>query len=87
MGEIKFLTAMGLFIGQSKEFFELVTDLAENADERVVRGPFAETAPRLENSPFKSGCLLIGQCLNDILLHCFPPGEDGPQQRSYNRNA
>jgi Ferritin-like domain len=33
MGAVKFLTAMGLFIGQSKEFFELLRDLAEDADE------------------------------------------------------
>jgi len=29
---VKFLTAMGLFIGQSPAFFELMTDLAEDAD-------------------------------------------------------
>jgi hypothetical protein len=28
-----FLTALGLFIAQSKEFFELLRDLAEDADE------------------------------------------------------
>ena len=33
MGALKFLTAMGLFIGQSKAFFQLMTDLAEDADE------------------------------------------------------
>jgi hypothetical protein len=33
MGAAKFLTAMGLFIGQSKQFFELIQDLAEDADE------------------------------------------------------
>jgi hypothetical protein len=33
MGVVKFLTAMGLFIGQSKEFFQLLMDLAEDADE------------------------------------------------------
>lgn len=33
MGALKFLTAMGLFIGQSKEFFGFLTDLAEDADE------------------------------------------------------
>jgi len=33
MGALKFLTAMGLFIGQSSAFFELMTDLAEDADE------------------------------------------------------
>ena len=33
MGALKFLTAMGLFIGQSRAFFELMTDLAEDADE------------------------------------------------------
>jgi len=32
MGVVKFLTAMGLFIGQSPAFFELMTDLAEDAD-------------------------------------------------------
>ena len=32
-GVVNFLTAMGLFIGQSKEFFELLQDLAEDADE------------------------------------------------------
>jgi len=34
---VKFLTAMGLFIGQSPAFFELIADLAEDADE-AVRG-------------------------------------------------
>ena len=33
MGVVKFLTAMGLFIGQSSEFFKVLTDLAEDADE------------------------------------------------------
>jgi len=31
--EPKFLTDMGLFIGQSPAFFELLRDLAEDADE------------------------------------------------------
>src|SRR6266851_5284943 len=33
MGALKFLTAMGLFLGQSKQFFAFMTDLAEDADE------------------------------------------------------
>jgi hypothetical protein len=33
MGALRFLTAMGLFIGQSEDFFELMRDLAEDADE------------------------------------------------------
>jgi hypothetical protein len=33
VGVVKFLTDMGLFIGQSEEFFELLHDLAEDADE------------------------------------------------------
>jgi hypothetical protein len=33
MGALKFLTAMGLFLGQSKEFFAFMIDLAEDADE------------------------------------------------------
>jgi Ferritin-like domain/TAT (twin-arginine translocation) pathway signal sequence len=33
MGVAKFLTDMGLFIGQSEEFFELLHDFAEDADE------------------------------------------------------
>jgi hypothetical protein len=33
MAVVKFLTAMGLFIGQSKEFFAYLRDLAEDADE------------------------------------------------------
>ncbi|GAC1437658.1 MAG: hypothetical protein NVS1B11_21230 [Terriglobales bacterium] len=33
MGAVKALTADGLFIGQSKEFFALLVDLAEDADE------------------------------------------------------
>jgi hypothetical protein len=33
MGVVKFLTAMGLFIGQSNEFFQLLMDLAEDTDE------------------------------------------------------
>ena len=31
-GVVKFLTDMGLFIGQSKAFFALLADLAEDAD-------------------------------------------------------
>jgi hypothetical protein len=33
MGVVNFLTAMGLFIGQAPAFFELLKDLAEDADE------------------------------------------------------
>jgi hypothetical protein len=33
MGALTFLTNMGLFIGQSSAFFELMRDLAEDADE------------------------------------------------------
>ncbi len=33
MGVVKFLKDMGLFIGQSKEFFAFLTDLAEDADD------------------------------------------------------
>ncbi len=33
MGALKFLTAMGLFIGQSPQFFAFLRDLAEDADE------------------------------------------------------
>jgi len=33
MGALRFLTAMGLLIGQSPEFFALMQDLAEDADE------------------------------------------------------
>jgi len=33
MGALKGLTASGLFLGQSKEFFAFMTDLAEDADE------------------------------------------------------
>jgi hypothetical protein len=36
-GVVKFLTAMGLFIGQSGKFFELMRDLAEDADQ-AMRG-------------------------------------------------
>ena len=32
MGAVNFLTAMGLFKGQSPAFFELLHDLAEDAD-------------------------------------------------------
>ena len=32
MNVVNFLTAMGLFIGQSPQFFELMTDLAQDAD-------------------------------------------------------
>ena len=32
MGAVKFLTAMGLFIGQPPAFFELLQDLAAEAD-------------------------------------------------------
>jgi len=37
MGAVNFLTAMGLFIGQSPAFFELLSDLAEDAD-KAKRG-------------------------------------------------
>jgi hypothetical protein len=33
MGALRFLTAMGLFKGQSPAFFEFLRDLAEDADE------------------------------------------------------
>ena len=33
MGALRALTANGLFIGQSPEFFQLLRDLAEDADE------------------------------------------------------
>jgi hypothetical protein len=33
MAVVNFLTAMGLFKGQSPEFFALLRDLAEDADE------------------------------------------------------
>src|SRR5207302_177816 len=33
IGALRFLTNMGLFIGQSPQFFALMTDLAEDADE------------------------------------------------------
>jgi hypothetical protein len=36
-GALKFLTAMGLFIGQSARFFELMRDFAEDADQ-AIRG-------------------------------------------------
>jgi hypothetical protein len=32
MGVVNFLTAMGLFIGQSKQFFQLLKQLAQDAD-------------------------------------------------------
>jgi Ferritin-like domain len=38
MGALKFLTAMGLFIGQSPEFFELLRHLAEDADKARRHG-------------------------------------------------
>ena len=37
MGVVNFLTAMGLFIDQSPAFFELLRDLAEDAD-KAKRG-------------------------------------------------
>jgi hypothetical protein len=37
MGVVQFLTAMGLFMGQSPEFFQLMQDLAADAD-RARRG-------------------------------------------------
>ena len=38
MGAVKFLTAMGLFIGQPNAFFELLQDLAAEADNAKRRG-------------------------------------------------
>jgi hypothetical protein len=32
MGVVRFLTSMGLFIGQSQQFLEMLRDLASNAD-------------------------------------------------------
>jgi hypothetical protein len=37
MGALQFLTAMGLFIGQSNAFFAYMTQLAQDAD-RAKRG-------------------------------------------------
>ena len=39
-GVVKFLTAMGLFIGQSAQFFELMRQLASEAD--AARGVFQQ---------------------------------------------
>ena len=39
MGVVNFLTAMGLFIGQPKAFFELLQDLAVEADAAKREGP------------------------------------------------
>ena len=38
MGAVKFLTAMGLFIGQPPAFFELLQDLAAEADNAKRHG-------------------------------------------------
>jgi hypothetical protein len=38
MGALKFLTAMGLFIGQSKAFFDFMQDLAAEADSAKRNG-------------------------------------------------
>jgi hypothetical protein len=38
MGAVEFLTAMGLFIGQPNAFFELLMDLAAEADNAKRRG-------------------------------------------------
>ncbi len=38
MGALNFLTAMGLFIGQSSAFFDVMRDLAEDADEATRGG-------------------------------------------------
>jgi hypothetical protein len=38
MGTLRFLTAMGLFSGQSPEFFELMRNLAEDADKARRHG-------------------------------------------------
>lgn len=38
MGVVKFLTAMGLFIGQSQQFFEFMQDLAQAADSAQRNG-------------------------------------------------
>jgi hypothetical protein len=38
MGALKFLTAMGLFIGQQKAFFDFMQDLAEDADDAKRQG-------------------------------------------------
>jgi hypothetical protein len=38
MGVVKFLTAMGLFIGQPNAFFELLQDLAAEADNAKRQG-------------------------------------------------
>jgi hypothetical protein len=37
-GALKFLTKMGLFIGQSKQFFAFMADLAEDADSARRQG-------------------------------------------------
>jgi hypothetical protein len=38
MGALQFLTASGLFLGQSKEFFAFLRDLAEDADDARREG-------------------------------------------------
>jgi hypothetical protein len=38
MGVVKFLTAMGLFIGQPPAFFEMLKDLASEADAAKRKG-------------------------------------------------
>jgi hypothetical protein len=38
MGAVQFLTAMGLFIGQPNTFFELLQDLASEADKAKRNG-------------------------------------------------
>jgi hypothetical protein len=39
MGVVNFLTAMGLFMGQSPDFFAMLKSLAADADAATRQGP------------------------------------------------
>jgi hypothetical protein len=45
VGVVNFLTAMGLFIGQSPAFFALMKDLAQDADQALLTVPSTKSIP------------------------------------------
>jgi hypothetical protein len=55
MGAVKFLTARGLFIGQSEDFFDLLRDLAEEQTRPDESATELVAVFRLKAPPLKPG--------------------------------
>jgi hypothetical protein len=69
MGALKFLTAMGLFIGQSKAFFDFMQDLSEDADKAKRSGGGLS----VRGSRALRGTM-IAQCPHDATGSVVKPG-------------